>query len=90
MRWIVVILMLLFVYAQTGGLYSDMETWQTRYDYYQSDAFQKEQQAAGDAKMSPDDVKTMLTLSYFTQGFPGDRFTDDFAYFVWSGFGIFL
>ncbi|AQY49641.1 hypothetical protein PWEIH_10088 [Listeria weihenstephanensis FSL R9-0317] len=78
-RWIVVVLMLLFLYAQTGGLYSDAETWQTRYDYYQSDGFQKEQQAAGDAKMSPNDVKTTLTFRYLTTGFPGDVFSTQYT-----------
>ncbi|MBC6315672.1 ABC transporter permease subunit [Listeria grandensis] len=74
-RWIVVALMLLFLYAQTGGLYLDADTWQEQYDYYQSDGFAKEQQQSpDDAKMSPKDVKLSLTLDHFAAGFPEDSY----------------
>ncbi|KGL41180.1 hypothetical protein BMT55_04260 [Listeria newyorkensis] len=79
-RWIVVVLMLLFLYAQTGGLYSDTESWQSQYDYFQSDGFQKEQeQSPSDAKMTPEQVKSSLTLNYFTTGFPGDKFSTQYT-----------
>lgn len=80
MRWLVVVLMLLFLYAQTGGLYSDTESWQSQYDYFQSDGFQKEQQQSpSDDKMTPEQVKSSLTLSYFTTGFPGDKFSTQYT-----------
>lgn len=79
-RWIVIVLMVLFLYAQTGGLYSDTDSWQSQYDYFQSDGFQKEQeQLPSDAKMTPEQVKTSLTLSYFTTGFPGDKFSTQYT-----------
>ncbi|TDR51555.1 ABC transporter permease subunit [Paenilisteria rocourtiae] len=77
--WIVIILVLGFLYAQTGGLYSDAKDWQMQYDYFQSDGFQEQQRADGDGKMTPEQVKTSLTLSHFTTGFPEDKFSTQYT-----------
>ncbi|MBC1402605.1 hypothetical protein [Listeria booriae] len=79
-RWILLALMVMFLYAQTGGLYSDTRIWEDQYNYFQSDSFSKDQeQSADDAKLKPEDVKETLTLNYFTTGFPGDHYQPQYT-----------
>lgn len=69
-RWILLLLVFMFLIGIFGGMMTDANTWADTRDYYHSESFKKEQESNPDLQLSDEEIKTNLTIVYLNPLFP--------------------
>ncbi|MBC1398165.1 hypothetical protein [Listeria fleischmannii] len=69
-RWILLLLVFMFLIGIFGGMMTDANTWADTRDYYHSESFKKEQESDPDLQLSDEEIKTNLTIVYLNPLFP--------------------
>lgn len=69
-RWILLLLVFMFLIGIFGGMMTDANTWADTRDYYHSNSFKKEQESDPDLQLSDEEIKTNLTIVYLNPLFP--------------------